>query len=145
MGFKDYIINLSLVGMFVLAVATFSINFANENNSTSITNDSATLISINTLTGALNSFAPNVTTAQNAYSNSTPTIDFNGLTFFSLPGVIKNLVVAPFAFFNTIFKMVFGTFFGDTTSNVLSGVIIALVIVISILYGYKWLRSGDPD
>lgn len=148
MGLKDYIINFSLIAIFVFAFITFGIQLAdNEGAVQGIANDSSLGSFKNSIKGNISTYDSGVNSTMASFTSDEPVTATNAETIqlLSISKIWKGLVSIPYLTYKLTLGFVFNKLFGDVASSIIFYMIIALGGGLLILYAWRAIRTGEVD
>ena len=146
MGLKAITLNLLLMGLFVLAIITFGVNFGIENEANqSIIDDPQLLQARSELMGNFTSYGAEVSQASNAFGNTTPIVNTGGINILPITDTWKKFTSIPVNLYDISVGFVFSKLFGDEIANIMFYVVSAIVTILIILAAWATIRTGSSD
>lgn len=142
MGLKDTFINYALVGLFIIAIISFGIGLANENNSSvSIADDSMINSTFNKLQSNITLFESQSQTQRDNFEKSLPEKGFGTLILLTIFSAGKQFTSMIFSVSNIIFSSA-----GDKigVDSLVLGVF-ASILIISLIIAVWLLSKGGGD
>ena len=144
MGFIKYTTSIMMIALFCIALITFSVNFAIDNDSTVSLADDEDFSSIKSgLESDVDVFYENVNTSNNAFQKSTISSQTEasegGTQFKVTPGTSLSMGKRGIA---AGWTKIFGS---DSGFGVIFTALISILGFIMLLYGYKAWVGRNPD
>lgn len=147
MGAIKYIISIAMVALFALAIVTYAIGYADDNNAIVSLSDEEDFKTFKTTSESTigDYVVEDVNSSSDIFSDSSiETGDFamtSGGTFKILTGV-KNLMSVISSSLSLTKKYIFA---GDNSLGLVLAVISGLLVMLSIAYAYKFWVGRNPD
>lgn len=139
-NFKEYLVSFILIGLFIIAMISFSVGFANENNSTiTIIGESKIKYTYTALNDTLSDLNKNTGSQENATSSDPGSFGAESIILTSIWGSLK-------VFWSSIKDVsnILATFMKYIgVSYLVIGVILSIIIITIIFLAWKTIRTGE--
>lgn len=144
-GFKNLLIAMTVVGLFVYALINFGILFSEQNGvDSSLRNDSRVNSTFSRVGAELETAGQQANNSKSTIEESDQEETTEGIIVSSVSAVRTVFADIFFGVFNVIGGFIVNVLFGGSYSIVF-GVVATIMLILIITYGIKWLRTGDPD
>jgi len=144
MGLAKLWIAMGMIMVFSLAVISFMVGFAEDNEVAVDISSSPAISGLQTDTETQgSSFISTSNSSSEAYSLSTITTESETT---ATGGIFKNTPSSAITATRNIIKVGFDEIFGnDDDLAIVPGVLLSFLVILSFLYGWKVWKGGNPD
>lgn len=147
-GIKQIIINLSLVGLFLIAFVFFALGTAANNHANqSIANVPGMSGLSQSLQTTLGQTINDANDSNTAFANTQPTSGSSlGPVYDSVSAIWNTVTIVPKTIYTLTLGVIIDNIFGGNPNvKLIANVLTGLLIIVVILYAYLWIRLGNPD
>ena len=144
MGQSKFIISLVMISLFAIAILSYSIGFANDNNSAISLEDDEELNTLNTnLLATSQEDYLDYNSSEKAFRSNVIASGDNNLL---VGGTLTDAGTTPRKSLNYILGAVRIKIFGnDVRFGVILNTFMGVIIILGIMYAWKTIKGGNPD
>ena len=144
MGQSKFIISLVMISLFAIAILSYSIGFANDNNSAISLEDDEELNTLNTnLLSTNQEDYLDYNSSEKAFRSNVISSGDNNLL---VGGTLTDAGTTPRKSLNYILGAVRIKIFGnDVRFGVILNTFMGVIIILGIMYAWKTIKGGNPD
>lgn len=149
MGFKGVAISLMLVGIFAFALLNFGLQLAADNNANQSIGDHDRLGEFTQdINQSMRASRSNINSSEQTFQagSKEQIVGTESIQIPAITTIRTSIISTPYTMYKLTVGFIFDEIFGGSAGfAVVVGMVVAMVLALIVFYGWKWIRTGDPD